>query len=227
MIAIIRSVGERTTQPLLQQMRGQSDKVALVQNVTPFSEALRQSFLIAIESGQEYVMCIDADVTPTIDLPMRCAAALDRAPGAYAAVPRMVDYLQGKTRAVGVHAYRVSMLSEALERISEFAGTERPESKLRKVMGRSVRVENGGVHGKGQYYRDIYRTVLLWPAKHKKHEARLHKYWLDNAGNHDYRVALRAWEDGERMNVRTCDASIDTDFERVLDELGLTEKVPL
>lgn len=227
MIAIIRSVGERTAPALLQAMREQADKVALVQNVTPFSEALRQSFLIAIESGQEYAMCIDADVTPTIDLPRRCAAALDRAPGAYAAVPRMFDYLQGNTRAVGVHAYRVSMLSEALERLPHFVGTERPESKLRKAMGRSVRVENGGVHGENQYYRDIYRTVLLWQAKHKKHEARLHKFWLDNADKHDYRVAMRAWGDGERMGVRTCDASIETDFQRVLEELGLSEKVPL
>lgn len=224
MIVVIRSVGERTV-PLIREMYPDA---VMVENVTPFSEALRVSFETAIDSGAEQLVCIDGDVIPDAGMAEDLAAILQRHPYTYAIAPRMHDYLTGDTRTVGVHAYNVRYLSEALQALDDTKRLARPESKIRHIMrGKRIKPNHVyGVHGKRQYYRDIYRTVLLWPHKHAKHEAAFRQYW-SLSDNDDFRVALRSWADGKQRHVTTCDASIQFDIDEILDDLKLTEKEPL
>ena len=223
-MVIIRSVGERTEQQLIDRYPG----AVVIRHVTPFYEALKQCLEIGLESNAEQIVCIDADVTPAPKMYEELVSALQSHGDAYAAVPKLEDYLQGRRRTVGVHAYNRKRIPEALSYIGRLKGDARPESSLRKMMKRTIKLSRPlGVHGEGQYYRDIYRTALLWSYKHERHEAYLTAYWEERIDDPDFRVALRGWYDGKEMRVRKCDAGMDIDYGAILADMGLQEKEPL
>lgn len=221
---IIRSVGERTVPLILKQ----HPDARVVEHVTPFAEALRVCFEMALSSGEKQAVFIDGDVMPDISMADKLCARLQSQPDALSIAPRMYDLLTGTNRVVGVHAYNVKYLHEALEALEVTRNSMRPESRIRNITRRTRLTTKAalGIHGAQQYYADIYRTVLLWTAKHAKHERMFHEYWA-SSDSADFTVARLAWRDGKRLGITRCDASISIDIDSVLAEAGLTEKEPL
>ena len=198
----------------------------LIEGVSPFAETLRQCFVMGIEAKAKHLICVDADVLPDYDLIHVCTQALNDHPKCGAVVPKMWDWLQGRVRSVGVHAYHGDKLRKALNLWPHYKDLARPESTLRREFGRAYKPRRQmGIHGRHQYYRDIYRTGLLWAYKHQGHESMLLEYWKSQ-GDPDFRVLERAWKDGKRRKVSTADASIEFDIDAILASLGLTEKGP-
>ena len=229
MITFVRSVGERTTDLCLSKVKNP----VLIKDITPFSLALKKCFKEAIRLNEDYIICVDADVIPDEHLCDYMLSAMKKESNLYTMTVKMFDKFTNNVRTVGVHAYYVRNLHNVFLTLRECAKELRPESCIKhKMKGNGYKVLKDniqlGLHGYEQYYKDIYRTILLWTKKHGKHEQRMLEYWESMKNKDpDFRVALKAWKDGQNMDITTCDAGIEINFDRVLAELNLEEKKSL
>lgn len=225
-LVIVRSVGERTTKACAGVYPG----AVVLSGVTPFWRTLQQCLEMGLDARVGVLACIDADVLPRAGVVPLVAQMMRKNPALSVVAPKLDDKLTGIRRTVGIHIYNGAYLEQALAELPKMASLARPESTLRRrlMSGRKKPRMPGphGRHGYEQYYRDTYRTVLLWQHKQANNADWLLPYW-EQQTDPDFRVALQAWEDGKRLGVKTCDASRDIDYDAVLDALGLQEKQPL
>ena len=164
----------------------------------------------------------------------RMVRQLSEAPNAFFANGLLMDRYYGRPKARGVHLYRTSFLAEAAKAIPDSEAAERPETAMKQTMlarGRtSAHVGDRllGLHGYGQYYRDVFRTIACRGQKSPEEIQPLMRRLSHGAGRDvDLRVAL--WALIESLDR---DFSLDAGqwrgrFERIQQATGLTERAEI
>ncbi|MBW1860500.1 MAG: hypothetical protein JRI70_10675 [Deltaproteobacteria bacterium] len=235
---VIRSVGERT-QSWCQRICADDtgdENVALVRDVHPFSEALRQSYLIGIDRGRKWTLCIDADVLLAKGAIRKLVAIAHKTHDKLFDVNvRLLDKFFGLPRFVGVKLYRTDYLGEALELVPMAGDQKKPEThtikQMRKKGFRSVFVKlTAGTHDYFQYVRDIYRKGYTHGLKHIQFIELLVGHWQEKATiDADFRVLLFGFQQArthpERLQVDI--REVPAGLEPFLEHNDIEEKPPL
>ena len=231
---VIRSAGERTEDLCRTALREQTDAVIETVVERPFLRALRGSVRLGIEAQRDWTLCVDADVILAPDAIQRLIRHMKLGTDVFFACGFLLDRFYGEPKARGVHLYRTEFLEEAERAIPESVRNDRPETAMKQVLlergRRSLYIEGRplGIHGYGQYYRDIFRTIATRGQKSREQFAPLMERFSGAARRDlDLRVALWALvagTDGEfSLDARHWDTRIDV----LLDASGISEKSEL
>lgn len=236
---IIRSVGERTETACRNGLEKifPSEHIATVKK-TPFSEAIRESFAIAMQYDLPWTLCIDADVlVDTAQLPklLQKTSKADRR--IFEIQGLVLDKFISGWRPAGNHLYRTRLMRKAIPLIPEEGLSLRPESDMLTAMTRYGYPwmqcdEKIGIHDFEQYYEDIYRKCFLHAHKMKIYPFAplLEPYWEEKSGQDiDYLVALMGWRSGKKYDreVFVDKNFLENEVKRVLKESDIYEKETL
>lgn len=232
-LAVLRSSGERTADLTLEVLRGLPDTQVEVVTASPLSRSLDITLERTLDVDVELLLVCDADVVPD---PVALRRALDDArtlPGHYLQVTvRVTDWLFGSIRTLGIRIYRAQHLAQALDVLREGPDPRRPESSMITEMARRGRpsartLSVAGIHDRGQWRRDVYRTAYFASHKHAEKLSHLVPRWREMvARDDDFRVALLGLGDG----LVGLDPNADVDaFDRGtiderLESIGIGEK---
>ena len=235
---IIRSVGERTADQCYKTLLNFGFKdIVVVDNVIPFTQALKKSLEEGIKADKKWTLVFDADVIVSkigLILLMKFAETLPRV--VFEIQTLVLDKFIGVYREAGNHLYRTEYIANALELIPQEFSAIRPESRMinrmhelgfKKEVNLSLVI---GVHDFEQSYVDIYRKAYIYAQKHLKRSSMFLSFWRDNCQkDNDFLVALKAFSDGITY---TGPVSINKNqqldaAEVALKYLGLKEKGPL
>ncbi|MDA9369373.1 hypothetical protein N9R39_01005 [Amylibacter sp.] len=201
---LIRTVGERTTEPLvdsLHKMGVNEDAIEIVREA-PFTEALKKSCDIALKRNFRYCLMFDADFLPRSSfLELLSQAKIQMNPHVFRYQFSALDKFTGRLRCIGPKLYRTSDLGQLRDNIPD-EHSLRPETdamleliKLKKIaiMGHQL----SGVHDYEQDTFTIYRTCFIY-AKKRLHDSSkilelIHKY---KETDYDFVVAGKGFLDG-------------------------------
>lgn len=134
---VIRSVGERTTDHLKEQLlelANTMDAEVRVVNITPFSEAIRQSFKLADESDCRILVMIDADVIVISDKFRSLVSKASQAPDVLGYQGYCHDFFWQGPRRGGVHIYNMRVIKPYIEQLDFDASVSRPETHIKKQL---------------------------------------------------------------------------------------------
>lgn len=234
LIVVIRSAGERTAFACKTLVCNEipAEQVQVLQ-LSPFEEALRESYRIGINSGNKWLITIDADVLPRKGFIDKIATlCLSVSENVFSFKAMVYDKFFSKHRMAGFRVYRCSMLKEALSLVPKNGEQIRPEEYTVKLMEangyqRKVFEYVVGLHDYEQYYKDLYRKAFFHATKHPQQVAENLARWkvLSNSDN-DYRVMIKGAVDGllsddsPKADIRFFKSYI----ENGLDELDISEK---
>ncbi len=228
---VVRSADERTEGVCVSAIKSQSNAELHVVHERPFLAALRSSVRIGMTAGREFTLCVDADVILAPGAIARMIDLLTSAPDAFFAGGLLMDRYYGRPKSRGVHLYRTRFLAEAEKAITDSESVERPETEMKLVLlarGRTIRHVGDrllGLHGFGQYYRDVFRTIACRGQKSPEEFQPLMERFSRGAGRDvDLRVAL--WALIESLDS---DFSLDAGqwrghFARIQEATGLVER---
>jgi len=204
--AVVRSVGERTTDVCLHLLRQilPEENVHVICEV-PFSRAVRRCFEIGIEQRHKWTLVIDADVLVRAAFVAEVLLFADRQQANTFVVQGLVhDKLFNLLRPAGNHLYRTKHLPLALALIPEEGSTLRPEATTIDHM-----VERGflffqkdfvvGLHDYGQHYMDIAKKCFVQSHKHDRfvrHALPRWQAWAER--DPDFRAAIIGAEAGRQ-----------------------------
>ena len=185
MIAVIRSVGERTESECARLLPCE----AVVIHEKPFVSAVRRCFEIGIDSGEDWLLTVDADV---LTHPGAVEALLEDAGDSFQCQGRVDDKLSGTVRDGGHRLYRIDFLPIALRMLRDAVRVETdvvlrmdaegyPRRKSRVVCGK---------HDYEQWYRDLYRKGGQH-AKKFRHEPWPHRWKASD--DMDLQAAYAGW----------------------------------
>lgn len=236
-IVVIRSAGERTRdvckQIILNELPEQDVKII---ELTPFEEALRESYKIGIQSNKEWLITIDADVIPRSEFISDISTLTNKvSDDLFAFKPMIYDKILMKYRLAGIRVYRNKYLKEAYEFIPDDGQQIRPEEYTVNIMekeGYKTKIFEyvGGLHDFEQYYRDIYRKAFFHSTKHLSQVAELIEHWKKRSiEDPDYTVIVKGAVDGLLSKKKP---KADLHFfeeltKKALKELDLVEKKAL
>jgi hypothetical protein len=233
LLVVVRSAGERTESLCLDAIRAQTDARTEITRERPFANALRRSVRLGIDAAKRWTLCVDADVILAPDSIARLLSHLESEPEAFFACGYPIDKYYGWPKARGVHLYRTEMLREA-ETAIPLVDVQRPETAMKDVLlargHRSVYVEDRalGLHGFGQYYRDIFRTIATRAQKSRDHFSRLMDRFARRAARDtDLRVALWALVAGSDGSYSLDAHHWEEAFRELANAAGLVEKPEL
>ncbi|MFH0912034.1 MAG: hypothetical protein V1918_11085 [Planctomycetota bacterium] len=235
---VIRAAGDRT-EALCQKLaeaQGAPERVVVIREA-PFARAVRRSFEIGLEQGPRWTFCLDADSLLAPGAISRCLEELDALPETvFRASPRGAWRFHRAMLTLGLHAYRTSLLKEALSLLDTETPSLKPESAVRRAMQQAghdcVILETvAGVHEYGLSYGDIYRRMCLRACKATQREYALLLHLAGRARREDaeYRVVYRALRDARLrpLSHHGTDALDEEEVRKVVHKLGLAEKPPL
>ena len=208
---VVRSVKERTESLCIKALSDYfpNNRIHTIYK-TPFTEALKRNYEVAIQSGKKWVLCIDADT-------ILIGNGINQLLSKLTAIPRETFFIQGYMldkfvasekgiREVGNTLYRTDLLPEALKLVPDPGSAIRPETHIKKLMQQKgfpgIKYEIPlGVHDFEQYYIDIYRKNYIQALKHKKRVELFLPYWESQLKNDpDFQIALQGFKDGLKSN---------------------------
>lgn len=234
---IVRGAKERTESICAYIARQQvPDKHVVVIHERPFSQALRKAFAIGIDMGLDWTLCLDADtlLAPhALDSMLR--SMRHHPETAFGGHGYVLDKFFGSRKNAGYHLYRTSLLAEALPLVPETIVSLRPETYVKSFMEERghawIKIDQIlAIHDYEQYYRDIYRKMVVRANKSPERLDNLLERCSVYAGSDtDFLVAL--W--GLRIGARR-DEHIKLDAEQWSEEAetllaahGVEEKPPM
>lgn len=232
--AVIRSAGERSLQACKALLVKQIPESCIhIVSEVPFESALRKTYEIGIESDDEWLMTLDADVFLRKGSVYKLFSEAEGLPGHYFQIEGLIhDKLTGMYRNAGHRMYRTKYLDTALKKIPEANTKIRPELTTLKRMETSgypsKKIQTVfGLHDYDQFYCDIYRKAFIHANKHQIWISQLISRWKNlGTSDDDFRIALRGLYDGL---ISLANVKIDTrDYveaaKKALGDLGLQEK---
>lgn len=176
---IIRSVGERTTDKCIENIKAvfDTDAIELIQNVTPFQDMLKRCFEIGIEKKRKWTLCIDADIfieKTKFEHFFSNAEFWIETNDCFCFTPCVFDYLMDKSRSAGIHLYNTRLLYEAINCI-EYSSL-RPETSVKRQMAdkgyKSLAINyTVGIHDFFNSYESLMMKGLLHVKKHANKDA--------------------------------------------------------
>lgn len=230
---VVRSVGERTERACIEALRmaGAPQENIVVVNETPFSESLRKTYRLGIESGMQWVYCVDADVIVRDDAIKQLMDAARGMPDAMLGLQgMMLDKLTCSIRAGGVHVYRCRYLPDAMSAIPGEGASMRPESSAIQALGAAghgwlTLPYVTGVHDFGQFHVDVFRKCYLHASKHISNIPRLLPIWKRLAADdEDFRVAIAGLAAGMQASGPAYVDKKNRDVARAWRDSGFDEK---
>lgn len=196
LIAVVRSVGERTESACVRRIKAQCERVEVLRNVTPFPAAVRQCFSLAIDAGAAWLLTVDADVLPDPKL-VRHMMHQARDLRGWQITGRVYCRLYGGERMAGVRLYRVSVLGAVMPHVTDL--TARPEGTLARLFaGWEPSNAVMGRHDDEQWMRDYHRKGLQHREKHPDWTKRAASWRA--SGKPDLMAAAQGWY-GEPLTV--------------------------
>lgn len=234
---VIRSSGERSIHACKNLVLQQdfNSEVHFV-NEFPFESAIRKSYEIGLDAGNEWLMTLDADVLLREGAVTEFLSHAQNLPGNYFQIEGLVfDKLTGTYRKAGHRMYRTSFLKIALKQIPRTRTKIRPEFTTlmnMEALGYPSREINSvfGIHDYEQYYRDIYRKAYIHANKHQNWLPELIKRWKTmSTFDDDFRIALRGLYDGLMyLSKPYIDSRAYNELAyKAMYELSIEEKLPL
>jgi hypothetical protein len=230
---VIRGCGERTTDLCYQLMcrTGWSSAVIEIVEEAPFAKALETSYQIGIDSGKEWLLCVDADVLmreKSVRELLDFASISD--PLIFEIQGYVLDKFFGGARSAGNHLYRTRYLEKALKYCADAGESIRPENTVIKKMA-----DEGygwlqmsyvvGLHDYEQSFEDIYRKTFVYAHKHLSESDIFLPRWSRLAPfDGDFEVALHGFSDGLRKSGSVC---IDVESNDFVPGQRLAKKLPL
>lgn len=208
---VIRSVGERTEELCIKLISKEVPikNIVVVKNITPFSEALKESYRKGIELGLDWTICIDADVLPRSNMVSVLSEAIAKQDSnIFELQGRILDKFFGGARGGGGHIYRTSLLPDALEVVPTAEVSLRPETYTFKEMTEKghpyVQIDDIlAIHDFEQSYTDIFRKGFTHGLKHGHNVPLLRSYWeKEKDHDMDFNVALMGLNAASKYNER-------------------------
>ena len=226
---IIRASGERTEKKCI-ELAEKEGHVHVVR-AFPFGESIRQTYEMAIDLNNDFIPVVDADV-------LLKPGVLKQAIQELRGKNNNIFCLDGKTnckimlqnRRAGIHIYRTALLKDAFKYIDN--DHIKPESNVRRSMTADGFPTYSsklvfGLHDYEQYYKDIWRKVVLQTYKLAKMIRRRPEKWKRlSKTDLDYLVVFHANNYGKKLDRETfkIDARLDYDAAENLKKLGIEEK---
>ncbi len=200
---IIRSVGERTTMFLENQIRSYfpGSEIIIIKE-SPFTAALTSTYTIGKEMKGDWISVLDADVIIDISGFKKLLEKAKSQPSQVFEVQGIVlDKMFGKFRPAGVHIYNKKHFDRAVEFVPKKEESLRPESfVMRKMAAEGFPFVQtniiSGLHDFEQFYKDVYRTGFIHGKKHLAYESELTTFW-NSTTDPDYQVALIGFNAGK------------------------------
>lgn len=234
---VIRGSHERTEDLCLHLAQQQVPEAYIsVIHERPFSQALRRSFEIGLEFGLDWTLCLDADILLQANSLCSLVKLVENHPDTIlGGHGRVYDKFFGKRRYAGLHLYRTSLLTQAIKLIPEANISLRPETFMKDAMVAKGHAwiqfkEVIAIHDFEQYYRDIYRKMIVRANKAPEQIDHLMGRALVNSpADPDFLVCL--W--GLRIGLGLAEPILldakqwDADFDTLLCAHGIEEKQPL
>ena len=224
---IVRSSGERTRDECIRLAQREGD-VDVIEGVTPFSEALRETYRLGMTYDQQWIPVIDADVLLYSGTLTKAVEMADKLKDVFCWDGKTDDKILATVRRAGIHIYYQPLLEQAIELVPEAI---KPETRTRQYMAeRGHRTHVGdivfGKHDYEQYYRDLWRKSYLQVQKlGGKVPKHAHKWKRLSQRDDDYRVIEAAHKAGKRTHGdKVFDASVNYGAEQAIAQLGLQEK---
>lgn len=161
MKAYVFSIGEKTTDLCVELMKEYGFEVVVYQDQTTLWEKLKRFYTEALESGDEDVMRIDADIIPNINSLKLTAYCSDSMGGSGTSTPKTwvcasgFDWYKQDRGAISIHVMHRDIIKKCLEHVEEAKDEVRPETylwRLEDVNPHTLVVEDRscGIHGYGQ-----------------------------------------------------------------------------
>jgi hypothetical protein len=180
---VVRSSGERTTDAcvhFLKKAFGHQMPINVI-NERPFAQALKVCWQLGMESKQDYLITVDADVLVMPDIVNFYNHQINHLKDFMHLSAKAICALTNSTRAVGPRLYNTKYLSLIMNHLKESVKNHRPESEALKNAARTVRESNLlfkfddviALHDFGQWRRDLYRKGVFY---NKKHQSNYRKY---------------------------------------------------
>ena len=233
---VIRSAGERTEQLCRELILEQGicpENISIVRE-TPFSAALKKAYQLGIERGLKWTLCIDADVLLRPGAVEKMTSLAEHQDKKVIEIEGFVlDKFASGPRTGGIHLYRTSVLSKALEYIPPEGEDIRPESYTLKALAEvgykwKVVPYLVGIHDFEQYYKDIFRKCFVHAHKHLDLAKLYLSIWREEANSDmDYAAALRGFASGVEHSGEVLIDSRQEIYQNLVSELQLQEKQPL
>ncbi len=228
-LVIVRTVGERTTDACMRIVREQVPARNLrTLSVRPFPKSVVQGFRTAARERPEWLFTLDADTLLVHDGIARLRELCDRAePEVFHVKGLVLCRVYGGAQPRGFHAFRGSMLDEAVAHLDAVDSTTRPETSVVRRMeaaGHPSRfyAEILGIHDYEQRHADLF---LKLRSRSKRagdlHRLRARLNALTELHD-DFRVSQWGLEDGIAFPDSTDAEALDR-FDELCAEAGLIE----
>lgn len=233
--AIVRSIGEITTLSIVNQLKNDfdKDKVRVVKDIKPFSQALKESYVQAIDMDTSWTLIVDADVIFKRNALSFFRKAINIAPdNVFDINVRFLDKFFGLERYVGMKIYNTKYLHKAIFYIPESGKADKPETQTIKTMRKqgfqSLFLDyTAGLHDFFQSFEDIFRKGFTHGKKHSKFLHLLMPYWKRRrTADMDFNVLLEGVKLGmlSQKKLELNPDEIPKKIEDVLDKFKAKEK---
>ena len=198
-VAIVRSAHERTEEFCVRiaKLQVPDDRVVVIHE-RPFTAALARAFEIGMDFDLGWTLCLDADVLLADGAVRHMLDAVQADPETgFGGTGYILDKFYGGRNRGGPHLYRTSLLRKALPLVPDAAESLRPETHVKMVMsaqGHDWGTIDSllGVHDFEQFYRDIYRKMIVRARKSSQNLMRLLRRAMANS-RIDKDFAVAAW----------------------------------
>lgn len=186
-IVVIRSAGERTTEWSLDKAKSVfgAKNVVLIDE-RPMHKAIKKTFEIGIESNQNWVVEIDADILLHAEgILQLLQTASQRPESSFFHFGMVFDKLTNSFRSAGNKVIRTAHLPAAMTLLPKTTDQLRPDTYIRKEMAlkgyhyyRDICLV--GIHDFEQHYFDLYRKGYLQGVKNREKLERFISGWPEN-----------------------------------------------
>lgn len=209
---IIRASGESTVSSLEKQLNNQvkaEDYLHIMDELVGFEEKLKNGFDLALSINNDFSVFIDGDILLQDNALKRIREMIPLLrDGDLGFGLRLWDQFYDSPKYRGLHVYRTSLLSKALDYIPDSGETLRPESFMKKRMwklGHPWRNDISryvvGIHDYYQKPSDIYYKFLIRSKRSQEDITLLKSKFRDQTNNNDFKIALRGLEDGVKLDT--------------------------
>ena len=218
---IVRSVGERTERKCIERLCSffETDDIKIVKNVTPFTEAIKESFNLGINDNKKWSLIVDADVllyNEKLEIFLNnCERRYKKNNKVFCFQAYLYDNFFEECRLAGVHLFQTKFLKIALPFADNNKG--RPESWVIRNMsweGYPCYVIETciGIHDFFQAYSDIVAKGMLHAQKHSNIDLLEQKWEEGQERNSDFKWILK----GTQLirDVQTEEIKVDSNWYR-------------
>jgi hypothetical protein len=207
LVVIVRGSYERTESNcynLLVEVFGYEN--VLIVRETPFSKSIEVSFIKGLESGKEWLLCIDADVLIEKNGLLNLIEKAKSLPEHVFEIQGLIfDKFFPVFRPAGNHLFRLKYAQKAIDCIPIEGTSLRPETDM---LNKMVTLGHPwvqcdaivGIHDFEQHNIDIFRKNFLQAHKHKYIIDKAEAYWQTQKNDEDFVVAYLASQFGKKYN---------------------------